>query len=146
MERRTYEEGEKIIVKGEVADTFYIIQSGEVQVEEEHAIPVSVLGPGDFFGDRSILQDTAPDATVISIGEKGTMCYCLDRESFQDILGPIEHVWRWRALRGVRLLASLSEKQIMELVLALTVRVAARPLSIRPSPPAFLRYPRMPLT
>jgi hypothetical protein len=133
MERRTYEEGEKIVMKGEVVDTFYIIQSGEVQLEEERAIAKSVLGPGQFFGERSILQDTALDVSVISIGEKGTMCYCLDRQSFQDILGPIEDVWRWRALRGVHLLAPLSETQVMELVLALTVRVAARPLSIRSS-------------
>jgi CRP-like cAMP-binding protein len=109
-------------MKGEVADTFFIIQSGEVQVEEEHGIAKKVLGPGQFFGERSILQDTVRSSDVISIGEKGTMCYCLDRESFQDILGPIEDVWRWRALREVRLLGLLSEMQIMELVLALRVR------------------------
>lgn len=52
---------------------------------------VSRLGPGDVFGDRSLLYNEARSATVKVTG--GNMCcLCLDRTSFTLLLGPFEDI------------------------------------------------------
>lgn len=37
------------------------------------------------------------------------VCYTLNRKAFHDILGPIEDIWRYEALRKVSLLSEISE-------------------------------------
>ena len=43
------------------------------------------------------------------------MCYSLGRKEFDALLGPIEDVWRFEALRKVPVLFALSEQQLFEL-------------------------------
>lgn len=43
------------------------------------------------------------------------MCYTLARKAFDELLGPIEDVWRFEALRKVPVLFALSELQLFEL-------------------------------
>ena len=43
------------------------------------------------------------------------MCYSLGRKDFDALLGPIEDVWRFEALRKVPVLFTLSEQQLFEL-------------------------------
>ena len=43
------------------------------------------------------------------------MCYSLGRKEFDALLGPIEDVWRFEALRKVPVLFTLSEQQLFEL-------------------------------
>ena len=44
-----------------------------------------------------------------------TVCYSLGRKEFDALLGPIEDVWRFEALRRVPVLFALSEQQLFEL-------------------------------
>lgn len=44
-----------------------------------------------------------------------TVCYSLGRKAFDELLGPIEDVWRFEALRKVPVLFALSEQQLFEL-------------------------------
>ena len=44
-----------------------------------------------------------------------TVCYSLGRKEFDALLGPIEDVWRFEALRKVPVLFALSEQQLFEL-------------------------------
>ena len=43
------------------------------------------------------------------------VCFSLTRKSFDNLLGPIEDVWRFEALRKVPILFSLSDDQLFEL-------------------------------
>ena len=43
------------------------------------------------------------------------MCYTLARKSFNSLLGPIQDVWRFEALRKVPILLSLSNSQLFDL-------------------------------
>jgi hypothetical protein len=43
------------------------------------------------------------------------VCYSLGRKAFNELLGPIEDVWRFEALRKVPVLFALSEQQLFEL-------------------------------
>lgn len=43
------------------------------------------------------------------------VCYTLTRKSFDSLLGPIQDVWRFEALRKVPILFSLSNRQLFGL-------------------------------
>ena len=43
------------------------------------------------------------------------VCYTLARKSFDGLLGPIQDVWRFEALRKVPILFSLSNSQVFDL-------------------------------
>ena len=65
--RAHYESGQTIFNQGELAQRFYIIISGEVQVcrqlgEEEQV--VATLGPGEYFGEIALLQGVRHTASV----------------------------------------------------------------------------------
>lgn len=47
--------------------------------------------------------------------KSGVVCYTLARKSFDSLLGPIQDVWRFEALRKVPILFSLSNSQLFDL-------------------------------
>lgn len=92
FERRT------IINEGEVGDRFYMIKEGRVNVKKGETT-VDKLKEGDYFGERALIQDDLRAATVIAEGY--VACYTLSRDSFNQLLGPIETLWRFEVLKKV---------------------------------------------
>jgi CRP-like cAMP-binding protein len=67
---RNYAQGEVLFRRGDLASTFYVIQSGQVDL----FVPPSDtfllrLGPGDSFGEQSILSGGVRSATAIAASE-----------------------------------------------------------------------------
>ena len=65
---RAYGEGDIIVTEGEVGSSLFLIVSGEVKVftrgaRGEH-VPLAELGPGDFFGEVSLLTGKPRTATI----------------------------------------------------------------------------------
>lgn len=58
--------GESIVSEGSAADGLYVVLAGEVEVLREEA-EVSRLGSGDVFGEMSLLDDVAANATVRAV-------------------------------------------------------------------------------
>ena len=48
------------------------------------------------------------------------VCYTLQRRAFDGVLGPIQDVWRFEALRKVPILFSLSDSQLFSLAKCMT--------------------------
>jgi len=65
---RSYQEGDIIVTEGEPGSSLFLIVSGAVKVftrgnKGEH-IPLAELGPGDFFGEVSLLTGRPRTATI----------------------------------------------------------------------------------
>ena len=76
VERR-FDLGDIIIVEGEPGRSMYIVHSGELVVskigESGRIIRMSHLGPGDFFGEMTLIEPQNRSATVVA--ETPTVLY-----------------------------------------------------------------------
>ena len=85
---KKYDSGERIIVAGEMGDTYYIIKSGKVAVfkkmlkdEPEFA---ATIEEGYGFGEEALLTNSPRNATVQAIDE--TIVWTLSRYDFDAIM------------------------------------------------------------
>src|SRR5215471_17070739 len=65
---RNYEPGTVIFTEGESGRAMYVVRSGEVEVQRACAngavVPIVRLGPGEFFGEMSLIEIHPRPATV----------------------------------------------------------------------------------
>jgi uncharacterized protein YhbP (UPF0306 family) len=80
------QEGEVIARQGGPADKFFIVADGEVEIERsgDGERNVATLGPGQFFGEISILRDSPREATVKAT--KPTTLLAMERDTFRDLV------------------------------------------------------------
>jgi len=71
--------GEIVFRQGDHGDRFYIVDSGEIEIEVDGR-EANVLGPGDHFGEIALLRDIPRTATARA--RKETELYTLDRDAF----------------------------------------------------------------
>jgi rhodanese-related sulfurtransferase len=89
MTRREVRSGEEIMQQGDIADNFYVIESGVAEVwqqgayDDEHQL-VAELGTGSHFGEDALVGDCARNATI-RIKEGGTLLV-LDGEDFRELI------------------------------------------------------------
>ncbi|DBA94882.1 TPA: cGMP-dependent protein kinase [Trebouxia sp. C0004] len=135
--------GQNVYMQGDTGSRFYVIKEGSVTCSKttHPAKPPAVftLNAGQFFGERALLKDDVRQATCTGISllpawrsstarkeececraasvtaRTGVVCYTLARKSFDSLLGPIQDVWRFEALRKVPILFSLSNSQLFDL-------------------------------
>jgi CRP-like cAMP-binding protein len=59
---------EPIVQAGSLGDSLYLILSGKAQVRSrEGARPLATLGPGEFFGEMSLIEPALRSATVSAV-------------------------------------------------------------------------------
>ena len=75
--------GHVIARQGEIGTGFFVIVSGSVRVVRDGAV-VARLGPGEFFGELSVLDRMPRNATVAA--EEATSCLALAAWDFEKIL------------------------------------------------------------
>src|SRR5574341_2228950 len=69
---RACHDREPIVRQGERADCMYIVQAGQVEVlveKPEGDIRLSVLEPGDVFGEMALFSKAPRSATVRALGD-----------------------------------------------------------------------------
>lgn len=80
---RRYESGETVVRKGEGGVGFYLILDGAVEVRSD-GTTLSKLGPGQFFGEMSLLDDQPRSADVVVI--EPARCLTLSAWSFKALI------------------------------------------------------------
>jgi hypothetical protein len=83
-----YPAGHVVSRQGEIGKTLYFVKSGELRIQ--HVDPLGIeqvvgqLGPGDYFGQTSLLLEEPRDATV-TVADDATLLY-LDKDKFDQVL------------------------------------------------------------
>jgi len=100
---RTRPAGAILVAEDEAGDAMYIIADGQAKValfgENGREITLSVLRPGDFFGEMSLFDGRPRSANVVAM--TATTLLCLPREAF------LVHV-KARPQTALKLLAEMS--------------------------------------
>jgi CRP-like cAMP-binding protein len=76
-------EGKVLTRQGESGREFFVIIEGEVSVAKDGS-EIRTMGPGDFFGEIALLEDTPRTATVTATTP--LRFFVLTRQSFRSLL------------------------------------------------------------
>jgi len=86
--RRRYPKDTVVFFENEEGDFFFTIVEGRIKVtilgDDGREIILSVLGPGDFFGEMALLDNEPRSATAIAVEESELLS--LHRTDFQSVL------------------------------------------------------------
>lgn len=95
LQLEEYEEGDLVITEGDRGTSMYVIAAGDVNVYTTgrggKTVHLARLGPGDFFGEVSVLSGKPRTATISACGK--TTLLRLDRDQLEQI---VEHFPRVR--------------------------------------------------
>jgi CRP-like cAMP-binding protein len=84
---RQFQAGEIILHEHDEGETAFIIERGKVEVTKEldgQTIPLASLGPGEVFGEMSMIDERPRSATVTAVEE--TVARELSRDEFSQSL------------------------------------------------------------
>ena len=83
MKPRTFQAGDQVTTEGQSGVGFFVIEDGEAKVtvggEERRR-----LGPGDYFGEVALLNESARTATITA--ESDLRCYGLTSWEFRPLV------------------------------------------------------------
>ena len=86
--RRRYPKDTVVFFENEEGDFFFMILQGRIKVtilgDDGREIILSVLGPGDFFGEMALLDNEPRSATAIAVEDSELLS--LHRTDFQSVI------------------------------------------------------------
>ena len=89
-----WNEGDRIVQKGQEGTVFYIIQEGQVRVHDiglgDSQFQDQILEPGQAFGERSLLTGEPRAANVTALTDVTTLA--MDRDTFTASIGPMKDI------------------------------------------------------
>ena len=93
MDEMKFKSGQVIIREGELGNLFYVITEGNVEITVRDAggadLVLHKAGPGDFFGELSMLTNEPRSARVLAIEDLTTLA--LERDDFFEFLRTHTH-------------------------------------------------------
>jgi len=78
-----FEPAQIIVTQGSPGQAFYMITSGRVEILRDGGL-LGVFGPGDFFGEMSLLDSAPRSATIKALDE--VSCLMLSSWDFKALL------------------------------------------------------------
>ena len=86
--------GTVVLTEGEIGDSLYTIVSGRVKVyigdEDGREIILKILGPGDFFGEMSLIDSQPRSASVSTL--ENSVFRMLSHQSFETCLTRVPRI------------------------------------------------------
>lgn len=83
--KRLFEKGQPLVKQGDSGLGLYILVSGKVKIVKKTStgeeLEIAVLGPGDFFGEMTVLDSSPRSANVIALED--TDCLLLTAWEFK---------------------------------------------------------------
>ncbi|XP_077583459.1 protein kinase, cAMP-dependent, regulatory, type II, alpha, B [Stigmatopora nigra] len=99
---RCFKDGERIIAQGDMADCFYMVESGQVRImiqikmkagqQDEAEVEVARCSRGQYFGELALVTNKPRAASVYAVGE--TKCLVIDIQAFERLLGPCKEIMK----------------------------------------------------
>ncbi|XP_078275964.1 cAMP-dependent protein kinase type II-beta regulatory subunit-like [Rhinoraja longicauda] len=91
---KMYNDGERIIAQGDKADSFYIVESGEVRITMKHkakpeadgGVEIARCSRGQYFGELALVANQPRAASAFAAGN--VKCLVMDVQAFERLLGP----------------------------------------------------------
>jgi CRP-like cAMP-binding protein len=86
-ETKSIKDGELIFSEFEAGDSFFLIQSGNVELVKilgDNAKTLDILGPSDMFGEMALLENSPRTACAIAKGDVRLMEF--DKSNFQNLM------------------------------------------------------------
>lgn len=80
-----WKKGNVVFERGTGGDAFYVIVSGEVSVQDEEGNEVTRFGPGDSFGEISLLLNTTHQRNAVAATDCELLV--LPKDAFSSLLG-----------------------------------------------------------
>jgi len=97
MKERTFRAGDKVTSEGQSGVGFFVIEDGAAKVtvrgEERRR-----LGPGDYFGEVALLNESARTATITA--ETDLRCYGLTSWEFRPLVETHSEI-AWKLLQAM---------------------------------------------
>lgn len=88
VDRQVFKKGQTVVFRGEINSNFNILKSGRVEVSVKSGgdtVILSTLGPGDFFGEMSLLESAPANATIRAV-EDDTVVLMIPLDTFRAFL------------------------------------------------------------
>ena len=82
-----FEKGATVIRQGDVGEQFFIIESGEADVQRVGEGTIAKLSRGDYFGESALINDAPRNATIIASSRLKVAT--LGKRAFVRLLGPV---------------------------------------------------------
>ncbi|XP_072845414.1 cAMP-dependent protein kinase type II-alpha regulatory subunit [Pogona vitticeps] len=93
---KTFQDGDRIICQGDKADSFYIVESGEVKIliksktitgkDANQEVEIARCQKGQYFGELALVTNKPRAASAYAVGE--VKCLVMDVQAFERLLGP----------------------------------------------------------
>ncbi|MCI4660780.1 MAG: DUF294 nucleotidyltransferase-like domain-containing protein [Neomegalonema sp.] len=84
MSLHSFADGDAVYAVGEPLPGLYIVKEGRVEVEDEHGNLISLLGPGNSFGERGLMRDGAAITKASAVAP--TKLLMLPAQSFRGLI------------------------------------------------------------
>ncbi|MHA6344866.1 DUF294 nucleotidyltransferase-like domain-containing protein [Roseivivax sp. CAU 1761] len=127
--------GDRVYAVGAPLDGLHLVMRGEIEVRDEHGVPVSVLGPHAIFGERGLARDGRAATTATALSD--TRLLILPAATFRELMASEPEIRRFfereRRIRPARpdLVATRAETLMSRRLVTAPPGVSVRDAAIR---------------
>ncbi|KAJ8257219.1 hypothetical protein GJAV_G00183190 [Gymnothorax javanicus] len=99
---KSFQDGEQIIMQGDKAECFFIVESGEVKImmksktkadqQDNTEVEIARCNRGQYFGELALVTNKPRAASAYAVGE--VKCLVIDVQAFERLLGPCKEIMK----------------------------------------------------